>query len=309
MTHISDVAAEREIYLSVVIRTRNEAKTLKQVLEALAAQRCSFKWEIIVVDNESQDDTLKICRQHGARVISIQQNEFTYGRALNLGIRSARGELVLICSAHSIPVGSYFFESSVAPFADPRMAAVRCLVGSYQDQMAEWYKPRDIQYGSPEEQKKAESGTEWIRHYPAASCCVIRRSVWEQVPYNEELEGSEDKLWASEVLSKGFKIRSCADAVFTYNRHYRKKTDPFRKDARQFRALYRTRGYVPLTWSRFLFRVMRYILLAPLVAIRYILRNVVSDAYLVSIPLQAKFSPRAGSLAEFKKPIEPIVGR
>ena len=305
--HTSDVATGPETYLSVLIRTRNEAKSLRQVLEALAAQRCSFKWEIIVVDNESEDETLEICKQHRARVISIQRNEFTYGRALNLGIRNSIGQFVLICSAHCIPVGSYFLESSVAPFADPKMAAVRCLVGSYKDQMAEWYKPRDIQYESPEEQKRAESDSEWVRYYPAASCCVIRRSVWEQVPYNEELEAVEDKLWASEVLSKGFKVRCCADAVFTYNRYNRRTKDNLIKTTREFRALYRIRGYVPLTWSRFFIRVVRFMLLAPLAGIRYFLVNVISDACLVTIPLQAKFSPRAGSLAEFDEPSEPII--
>jgi rhamnosyltransferase len=296
------VSMKREIYLSVVIRARNEAGSLRQVLEALAAQRCSFKWEIIVVDNESEDETLELCKQHKIRVISIQRDEFTYGRALNLGIGNARGELVLLCSAHSVPVGSYFLESSVAPFADPKIAAVRCLVSSYHEQTAAWYKARDIQYRSLEEQETAESSLQWLVDYPAASCCVIRRSVWEQIPYDEHLEAVEDKLWASKVLTKGFKIRSCAEAVFVYNSR-RGKIDSWKKINLQYRALYRTRGYVPLSWLHFLARVVRAALLAPLVAIRYFVETVVSNAYLVTIPWQAKFLPQAGSLSEFDKPI------
>jgi glycosyltransferase involved in cell wall biosynthesis len=288
-----------EMSLSVVIRVRNEAKSLRQVFEALAAQRCNFTWEVIVVDNASEDETLALCEQYNARVIPIGHDAFTYGRALNLGISKARGKLVLLCSAHSVPVGSYFLERAVAPFADPHMAAVRCLSGM---QAAKWYTACDIQYTSLEEQQAAESGPQWLAAYPTAACCVIRRSVWEQIPFDEHLEAQEDKLWASHVLSKGFKIRSCAEAVFVYTRH-RRTIDQWRVRNRQYTALYRLTGQVPLRWPQFLVRVVRAALFTPLVAMKYFVNTVVSDAYLVIIPWQAKYPPRAGSLAEYKKPI------
>lgn len=299
---MADIATEPEPYLSVVIRARNEARSLKDVFEALLAQRCSFQWEIIVVENESEDETVELCKHYQARVISIRQNEFTFGRALNLGIGSARGELILLCSAHSIPIGSYFLESAVAPFSDSKIAAARCLVAGYGEQTAAWYKARDIEYRSPEEQRTAESGTDWLSHYPSASCCVIRRSVWEQIPYGEQLESNEDKLWASEILSKGFKIRSSAEAVFVYNRQ-RGSMDRLRRTSRQFRALYCTKGYVPLPWPSFFLRVIRWALSAPLVAVKYFIQNVMEDINLVSIPLQAKFTLRPGSIVEYNRPI------
>jgi glycosyltransferase involved in cell wall biosynthesis len=205
---MDEIAKAGDIYLSVVIRVRNEAKSLRRVLEALRAQRCSFAWEIVIVDNESEDETGELCKQYNARVIPITREEWTYGRALNRGINNARGQLVLLCSAHSIPIGSYFLESAVAPFADPDIAAARCLFGSNNEQTAEWYKTRDIQYGSCEEQQRAESGQDWLVLYPSAICCVIRRAVWQQIPFDEHHESIEDKLWAREVLRRGYKIRS-----------------------------------------------------------------------------------------------------
>src|SRR5262249_14886306 len=145
---MGNVLTEPGIYLSIVIRTRNSASSLKQLFGALAAQHCTFAWEIIVVDNESEDETPQLCQKFGAKVFSISRREFTYGRALNLGISNARGQLMFLCSAHSVPVGSYFLERAVAPFDDPKIAAVRCLVGSYKEQTANWYAVRDIQYAS-----------------------------------------------------------------------------------------------------------------------------------------------------------------
>lgn len=291
---------DAEVYLSIVIRTRNEAKSLRQVFEALTAQRCRFTREIVVVDNESEDETVELCEQYDARVVSIRRSDFTYGRALNLGISQAQGKLVLLLSAHSLPVGSYFLESAVAAFDDPQMAAVRCLdIGNYQ-QIAQWYKPKDVQYQFEEQQKAAETGNCWTNDYPAATCCVIRRSVWEQVKYDEYLESVEDKLWASQVLRKGYKIRRCAEAVYLYTRQKSPK-DTMRRRQREFCALYRISGYVPMSWPQFLLSTGKAILLAPAVAVRHVVKTVTWNTYLLSVPWQAKSARRVGSVAEFDK--------
>lgn len=289
-----------EVYLSIIIRTRNEAENLRKVFEALTAQRCTFKWEVIVVDNESEDETLELCKQYGWQVVPIRRGEFTYGRALNLGISHARGELVLILSAHAVPVGSFFLESAVAPFSDSLMAAVRCLSAYDLEQMILWYKPRDIQYQSLEEQRAAETGTRWTSLYPVATCCVIRRSVWEHVKYDEYLEANEDKLWASQVLSKGYKVRCCVEAVFIYTR-VRGKAAYNNRIFREYRALNQISGYVPLSWPQFFVRVARAVLLAPLVAFRDTVDKVVWNVGLVTIPWQVKFAKRGGSFKEFDK--------
>jgi rhamnosyltransferase len=289
--HMHNGTMESQVDLSVVIRARNQAKSLRQVLEALQAQRCSFRWETIIVDHESEDETVELCTQYNARIVPIRDEEFTHGRSLNLGISEARGALVLICSAHSVPVGSHFLESIVTPFTDPRVAAVRCIAIIDNQQLGEWYTARDLQYGSPEEQKAAEAGTGWIRNYPSATCCAIRRSVWEQIPYDEHLEFMTDKLWASQVLSKGFKIRCRSEAIFLHVRKMR-RLEAWRRENRAYRDLYRARGYIPLNWSKFLVRTVRFALLTPLAAIRYFVQNVIADACLVTIPWQAKFAPR-----------------
>src|SRR5262249_28595157 len=189
---MTDTVTNDKIHLSVVIRTRNSAESLQNLFEALAAQRCSFNWELVVVDNDSEDETRSLCTQYNARVISISRAEFTAGRALNLGITHARGELVLLCSPHSIPVGSGFLENAVVPFPTPKRGWVGSFPATNKEQMVRWYRPQDIQYNSTSEQESAESGINWLSLYPSATCCVIRRSLWEKIPYDEYLESIED---------------------------------------------------------------------------------------------------------------------
>jgi glycosyltransferase involved in cell wall biosynthesis len=284
--------------LSIVIRCRNEAAGLRNVFSALRAQRCDFAWEVVLVDNESEDDTRQVAREFGARVVSIGREEFTYGGSINLGVSQARGELVMLLSAHALPIGSYFLASAVAPFADPQIAAARCLLVTSPRQLETWYRPKDIHYASAAEQQKAEAGTAWVGEYPTGGCCVIRRQVWEEVKYDETLESNEDKLWASHVLAKGYKIRSCAEALWMYTRKYGRK-ERLRRETRQHLALYRITGRAPLSAGKYLWLTARAFLAAPAVAARYVLDNVAWNTCLVSIPWRAKRAPKVGSFAEF----------
>ena len=285
--------------LSIVIRCRNEARFLADVFQALQAQRCNFPWEVVVVDNESNDNTLELCRTMGAKSVSIATTEFTYGRALNLGIRNASGELVLLLSSHSLPIGSSFLQDAIAPFDDSKIAAARCLMIGNSDQIAQWYRPRDIYYESSDEQSLAETGMSWLGDYPTAGCCVLRRRVWEEVPFDEKLEANEDKLWASKVLSLGYRVRCCSGAVWLYTRKRSKAAERNRR-MREHISLYRINGRPPMSIAEFFFRSLRACFAAPWVALRHVLDNVMWNYTLVTIPLRAKKQPHTGSFHEFK---------
>jgi dolichol-phosphate mannosyltransferase len=86
--------------ISVVIPALNEGSNLRhllprvhQVVSALAPER----YEIIVVDGGSTDDTVEVVDSLGARV--IPQDEPGYGGALKAGFQSAQGEYILTLDA------------------------------------------------------------------------------------------------------------------------------------------------------------------------------------------------------------------
>ena len=91
--------------LGVVIRTLNEAALIGTCLEALRRQRSGFELDILVVDSGSTDATLEIVRSHGVRTHELPPGDFDYSSSLNVGIEAVAGELVVILSAHAVPVG------------------------------------------------------------------------------------------------------------------------------------------------------------------------------------------------------------
>ena len=87
--------------LSVIIPARNESERLPALLSSLRIQTC-LPAEVIVVDDQSEDDTAQIARHFGARVISSQALPPGWvGKtwACHQGAKAASGELFLFLDA------------------------------------------------------------------------------------------------------------------------------------------------------------------------------------------------------------------
>lgn len=93
------------MHLSIVIPAFNEAHLIERCLQSVAVsiaadQASSFTSEIIVVDNNSTDNTAELARQAGARVVFEPINQI--GRARNAGAAQAIGEWLLFLDADSL---------------------------------------------------------------------------------------------------------------------------------------------------------------------------------------------------------------
>ena len=117
--------------ISVVIRNKNEANYLKDTLSVLRTNYGSEISEIILVDNLSSDNSIAVAESFNCIVITIK--EFTYGKALNLGIKNAANEYILLLSAHVLPVGSFFFKTALDEFSKNKNLAGIRFINSYDN--------------------------------------------------------------------------------------------------------------------------------------------------------------------------------
>jgi len=85
--------------ISVVIPAFNEQNCLGQTLDALRAaiEQCTVPVDVIVVDNESRDDTAKIARDAGATV--VQETVHNVARVRNTGAHAASGDVLVFLDA------------------------------------------------------------------------------------------------------------------------------------------------------------------------------------------------------------------
>ncbi len=86
--------------VTVVLCTCNRCSSLATALDSVAAQILpgSVSWEVIVVDNNSTDQTSKVtegyCRKYPGRFLYVFEPKQGLSRARNAGIRAARGEII-----------------------------------------------------------------------------------------------------------------------------------------------------------------------------------------------------------------------
>jgi len=86
--------------LSVVVLSWNTAELLRACLASLRRHPFPGSWEVIVVDNGSADESAALVASEfpAARLIRNAVNE-GYARGNNIGLREARGELLLLLNS------------------------------------------------------------------------------------------------------------------------------------------------------------------------------------------------------------------
>lgn len=93
------VTPPEQMEVSVVMPCLNEADTLATCIKKAthAMQENGIHGEIIIADNGSTDGSVEIAKEHGARVVHVQERG--YGAALMGGIEAARGRFVIMGDA------------------------------------------------------------------------------------------------------------------------------------------------------------------------------------------------------------------
>lgn len=181
--------------ISILIRSKNEERWIRECLRRIRAQTVK-DIEIVLVDNRSSDHTVERAKQAypGLKVITI--DDYRPGRAINAGIRASNGEYIAILSAHCLPVNDSWLETLVADCKDKAVAGVygRQIPTSYST--AQDKRDLLVTFGLDKRIQKKD-----IFFHNANS--LIRRAVWKQYPFDEEVGNIEDRVWAKQVIDAG----------------------------------------------------------------------------------------------------------
>lgn len=186
--------------VSVIIRAKNEERYLGETLESIRGQH--FRdFEVVLVDSGSTDCTVDIAEQYGAKIATIDPCEFTYGRALNVGVRHSEGQLLVSLSAHATPETPEWLGSLVSGFRYPTVAGVygRHIARSN----VSLFELLGMHLsGVTSRDSRLQCGSARFSNTNGA----FRRSLWEMAPFDEGLPGAEDIEWARRVQRLGYAI-------------------------------------------------------------------------------------------------------
>ncbi|MEK6820136.1 MAG: glycosyltransferase family 2 protein, partial [Nanoarchaeota archaeon] len=121
--------SKRVYSISVIVPAFNKEDTIENTVKAVLKSDYKGLKEVIVVDDGSSDNTLKLARQlaeENKKVrVFTKENKGSKADALNFGLEKARGELVGVVDADS-----YIREDALtklaAYFDDDKVGAVTC---------------------------------------------------------------------------------------------------------------------------------------------------------------------------------------
>jgi glycosyltransferase involved in cell wall biosynthesis len=217
---------------SIVIRAYNEEKHIGRLLEGIRQQTLQDV-EILLVDSGSTDGTVSVAESFGARIVRIPPTEFTFGRSLNFGVRAATRELVVIASAHVYPVYPDWLESLLRPFKDEDVALI---YGKQRGPESAHFSEQQIYHQWYPDISRPRQVTAFCNNANAA----IRKSLWEQNPYDETLTGLEDLAWAKWAQEQGYDIAYVAEAeiVHVHNETPDGVFNRYRREGMAFKQIY-----------------------------------------------------------------------
>jgi glycosyltransferase involved in cell wall biosynthesis len=190
--------------VSVVMPVLDGLPWLVEQLHALAEQRCSHAWEVVVADNGSTDGSLQLARRWCRRLpvwsvvdCSAQSGP---GAARNAGVRAASGGRIVFCDADDV-VQPGWLQACVDGLAGADVVA-----GSFDFAVL----------NGGHRSAPAPAATSQLGFLPAglASNLAVRREAFEAVGgFAEELSVGEDIDLCWRLQLGGYRFVSVHDAV------------------------------------------------------------------------------------------------
>jgi glycosyltransferase involved in cell wall biosynthesis len=202
--------------ISAIIPVYNNAQGLRTTLKSLVHQRFSpERYEIIIVDNNSTDDTLSVALEfveRYAQIIRVMEERDIQGSyaARNKGLKSAQGKIVAFVDADMSVDRDYlknvsdFFDGNKKIFyagANVEIFTTRKTIPALYNQLEGFDIKNCIQK----------------KHFAPTCCLMVRREIFDKVgTFDPRLVSGGDVEFGHRVYEKGFSLDFAEDIVMEH---------------------------------------------------------------------------------------------
>ena len=187
--------------ISIIIRNRNESEYIGFAIQSVIDHIKDP--EIIIVDNQSTDESMKIVSlfdKYNIKKYNINGN-YTPGKALNFGVKKASNNIILVLSAHAKittinieMLSQWFRHGHVAVFGNQ----TPIYKGKKITKRYIW--SHFINTTKENLYSKIED-----RQFLHNAFCFYNKEFLLSSPFDENLSGKEDRYWAADIVKKGHK--------------------------------------------------------------------------------------------------------
>ena len=221
-------------HVSVCIPTLNGGDLLGRVVECLAAQRCPWEFEIVILDSELEDELVAaLLDLPGLRIETIRRRDFQHGRSRNKLAGLARGAFVAFLTQDACPANAFWLYNLVAtlehfpkaggafgrhlPWPDASPFVKREIENYFA-----YFEHHPLAVSRDTDPDRWHSGDPAWRqmlHFFSDNASCLRKSVWERHPF-PEVEYGEDQLWCDQILKAGLQRVYAPGAVVFHSHNY-----------------------------------------------------------------------------------------
>jgi rhamnosyltransferase len=208
---------------------KNERGNLFRSFPTILHQEFEESYEVIVIDSGSSDGSVELVldwanKDDRVHLHQIPAQDFHHARTRNIGVTLSRGRYLVFLGGDAIPQEKTWLATLLKPLKDQAEGRV---IATYGRQA-----PRpdaDLNnicrmtyiYGLEKiiKHKDAKLSTKEKYAFSTVNCAIDRTFIDDEF-FDETIPVNEDIAFSFKVISKGYKIAYCPDAVVVHSHNY-----------------------------------------------------------------------------------------
>lgn len=236
---------------SIIIVTYNNLNYTKDCIESILKYTDSNTYEIIVIDNNSSNDTKNWLKKQKNIKYILNDKNLGFPKACNQGIEIADKENdILFLNNDTIVTTNWLNNLKTCLYSDYKIGAVGSVSNHNENLQGVDFTYKD--FDEMQEQAKinnVSNSSKWEqKNFLIGFCLLIKREVINKIKYmdiNYTPGYVDDNDLSIQIINNGYKLMLCHDSFI---HHY--LGSEFRKDLNKFyKILNRNRNYFKKKWK------------------------------------------------------------
>ena len=208
---------------AVIIPVLNAGPALLSLTDRLLAQTVPPE-EIVIADSASEDGMPARAAEKGkVRLITVRREEFDHGGTRDMALRSCAVPFAVMMTQDAEPADSRCMENLLAPFSDPRVAAVCARQIARPEAKPAEKAVRAFRYPAESDiWEKKDIARKGIAAYLLSDVCTAYRTEAYKAAggFTHPIETNEDMLMAADFLDAGYRLAYRGDAAVYHSHDY-----------------------------------------------------------------------------------------
>ncbi len=207
---------------SIIILTYNKLKYTKRCIESIRTNTKKDCYEIIVVDNCSNDGTREWLKKQNDIITIFNNENLGFPKGCNQGMKLSKGDNVLLLNNDTVVTENWLNNLNACLYSSSEIAAVGPVTNScayYQEVNTNYNTLKEMRNFSKEYNVSDKS--KWEERLKLIGFCIlIKREVIEKTGFLDEIFSPgnyEDDDYSARIRKAGYKLMLCND---TFIHHY-----------------------------------------------------------------------------------------